>query len=479
MAKKIGSVALIIIFLMSVSCRTVDIHEFDEAGKYIAIDNNRVMVRLYETREAFKNPLKGFRPGWSIGDDLDISEQGYATVYRQNIKYSDLEMTSSDTVQKIIDWSNNTWQGIEDKNIKIIPRVVIHDPAGPDGGWYWPVDYPERDPVGQWTNEALKTRLYNFIIKLGGAWDNDPRVAAIELGLWGNWGEHHIHPLVLPDRSSTIPPDFQKAMGDAALIAFKNKKVMVRHPETFGAYDFGFYWDSFALPEENYIGHGLVRRDNWRNQMISGEVAYNWGNQFLLGGKPDATLRNNAAVDYLIGWIQRVHASSLGWIADYDKNNASLSKNAARMQKALGYRYVINSATYNKTIRPGDELAIELEISNVGSAPFYYQWPVELSLLNLQRDVVWKGTLDADIREWLPQETSLLTGKIVIPPTLENGNYIIGLSILDPSGNMPSIRFANTNYYNGGRTPLGIIGIGQEPEYYRLEPFDSLNGDNS
>ena len=47
-----------------------------------------------------------------------------------------------------------------------------------------------------------------------------------------------------------------------------------------------------------------------------------------------------------------------------------------------------------------------------------------------------------------------------MPKIVPAGEYLVALAILDPAGNLPSARFAITNYLNGGRHPLGKIGIG-------------------
>jgi hypothetical protein len=36
------------------------------------------------------------------------------------------------------------------------------------------------------------------------------------------------------------------------------------------------------------------------------------------------------------------------------------------------------------------------------------------------------------------------------------------LAILDPAGNLPTVRFATTNYLNGGRHPLGMVDFGKK-----------------
>jgi hypothetical protein len=277
-----------------------------------------------------------------------------------------------------------------------------------------------------------------------------------------------------------IPLDWQISMGEAFVKYFKHKKFMVRYPETFKDYDVGFYWDSFALPDDESSGTGIIDRDTWRTQMMTGEVAYDWGDQTLLGAGPGGTLGTPEHCDYVIGWIQKTHCSSLGWIDLYDPAVESVAAGAARMQKAFGYRYVIGTATYTQTVLRGETLDLQFELSNVGNAPFYYDWPVEVSLLDSGNVAVYKATVpEVDIRKWMPGETYKVEGSFAIPDSIAEGDYTIALAVLDPAGGLPSLRFANTNYYEGGYTPLGKVGVGRDASSPDLKAFDSLYADKT
>ncbi|WP_379131664.1 fibronectin type III domain-containing protein [Paenibacillus sp. sgz500958] len=450
-----------------------------------------VTVNLTETQEAFKNPLKGFRPTRFM-NDAGFSNQEYGTVFKHYIKYTDLENAASDSVQKIKDWSNTAWAGIESQNKKVIPRVFI---VYPNGGEYWPEGVPHGDVTTQWTSDILKNRLTAFIQKLGQAWDNDPRVAYVELGLWGNWGEHHVWPDKLADGTDRMPLSFQTALGNAAAQAFQNKKVQVRYPDTFQNYKFGFLWDSFALIDDLAGGEGIVARNSWRTQVNGGEVAYDWGQKAIQpGDSPDDTLSDPNHRNYVIDWIKKTHTTSLGWIDLYDAGNSTVSQGAALMQKEFGYRFVINQATFSGSVQPGGSMNVAFQVVNKGSAPFYYNWPVEASLLRSDRTVAWKGIFSGvDIRNWMPGDdwnsqtrqynqapaVQQVSGTFTVPSNLTAGTYTLALSILDPYGYKPSARFANTNYYAGGRTPLGKVGIGMDPANQTISPFDSLKPDNT
>ncbi|MCM3748657.1 DUF4832 domain-containing protein [Paenibacillus pasadenensis] len=454
-----------------------------------------VTVNPQETDEAFKNPFIGFRPSRYVHDTSFVDHE-YGSVYKQYIKYSDLETNASDTVEKIKLWSNNTWAGIEKKNIKVIPRVFI---VYPDVGEYWPNDIPHdkstpEAEAARWLTPQVKERLVSFIKKLGEAWDYDSRVAYIELGLWGNWGEHHIYPAVMADGGDRITMEFQKALGDAAKTAFKNKKVQVRYPETFQNYNYGFFWDSFGLPEDAETGEGIIAKNNWKTAVHGGEVAYNWGTRDNIGETPDDSLKvpNNTA--YLNDWIRKTHTSSLGWISEYDQNDPQVAVGAAEMQKTLGYRYVINEVSFSEQTAPGGKLDVSFDVTNTGSAPMYYNWKVEAALLRADKSVAWKGKFqNTDIRQWLPGDKwnsatqsydvqplkNRVTGSFTLPAGLKAGTYTLALSINDIAGDVPSVRFAVENYYKGGRTPLGKVGVGQAPANQNLGAFDKLKTDQS
>lgn len=430
-------------------------------------------VTLTETPEAFRNPMKGFRPSRYI-QDTSFKDYEYTSTYKHYVPYSALESAAADSVQKIKDWSDANWGTLRAHNLKVIPRVVI---VYPGTGEYWG-DVPHDGTPNQWNTPELSARLAAFVAKLGQAWDDDPRVAAVEMGLWGKWGEHNISPDTV-DGSDRIPAAFQQALGDAFTAAFKNKKVMIRYPNTFSSYtSFGFYWDSFALPDDDNAGGGvgIVARALWPTQMQSGEVAYDWGDQAKLGGSPNGTLSSTANTDYVIGYISNVHTSSLGWIAEYTPDGGTISANAARIQKALGYRFTIKEATFSSTVASGGEMDLSLTVANVGNAPFYYNWPIEVSLLDDARKVVWRATFTGtDVTQWLPGNTSTVHGSFA--PSVSSGTYVLAVAIDDPASSNPSLRFANTNYYQGGRTPLGKVGIGVMPPDQNLGSFDSLKPD--
>ncbi len=452
---------------------------------------------------AFRNPLMGF-----IGPINGKHE--YATLAREYVKWNTVENSATDGVEKLIAYSDAHWSHVAEKNLKIIPRVFLEWPkAGSEAYWpidsYWPADLP-RD----WNSAQFKERVVRMVAKMGEAWDNDPRIAFIEMGIIGPWGEQH-HP------SPTL--EMQKLLGDAFQKAFTNKLVMNRYPWEFTNYNFGIHWDSFGNPGWEMTKHvpelegALAER--WKIAPMGGEMAfelYTNSPKPRLAKTPTDAVANHAAT--LIRYIRRWHWNSLGWVSNYDAKNPDAARNAARIQSAFGYRFVLDEVRYPARVEPGETFSTSFSVRNLGSAPMYYNWSVEVSLLDEKsHEPVWKATFkELDIRQWLPGDfsekgkgrptgdkanagfewdtgreydlaagTNKVQGEFKLPKTFPAGEYILALAILDPAGGLPSARFATANYFAGGRHPLGRIGVGVKCAKTELDEsiFGDLGSDTS
>ena len=417
-------------------------------------EENLITIFPEEYPLAIKNPLKGFRASGP--------EHEYSTLMKSYIKWNEIENSAEDGIDKIITFCDNKWEGLEKKNIKVIPRVYL---AWSGNKNYWPSDMT----TGDFTSEQFKNRVIALIKKLGQAWDNDPRVAFVEMGLIGEWGE-----MEWPDTKDEI----KSAIAAQFTASFQNKLVMIRWPNTYkdDIYNFGYYWDSFAhIDQEYYAFHLNNTSPKWKTAPIGGETAYNWGSVHIQPGKnPNESLSTPLHRDYVIDRLRKLHANHVGWIANYNHDDEKVREGAELVQKVLGYRFVISEVSYPKRIYNVDEFTVSFKVKNTGSSPFYYNWPVEVSLLDpeTKRPVWKKNCKDLDIRNWLPGDKwndstdryEISPENYLINQTFEikgipDGEYILALSILDPGGNLPSARFAIKNYLNGGRHPIAIIDL--------------------
>ena len=428
---------------------------------------------------ALRNPLMGI-----TARELGVHEWG--TLTHHYIGWREIENSPDDGVDKIVDYCNAAWRGLPEKNIKVIPRVYLEYPGRPDA-------WPDGLVAGDYASPEFARRLRLFVEKLGQAWDSDPRVAFIELGIFGQWGEHHSPP---PSEA------MQQIAGAAIARAFPHKRVSVRRAwETFAGFDFGEYWDSFAHWDEMFTNGRQIADFNrrtglYRRNYIGGEVAYDWGNWRIQPGEtPSASLADPTHLAYVLNTVRWLQCTQLRWIGDYDRADARAVEGAARLQKALGYRFVLDSVSYTGSVGNEGRLRVDVVVRNVGSAPFYYRWPLEVSLLDEHdRRVIWRDTFKAaDPREWLPGRSAISPTwtapaggeparaiwpdrelaewseppaahriRGVFSPVVPAGRYVLALAILDPAGMRPAVCFATTQYWRGGRHPIGRVGFGGE-----------------
>jgi len=435
---------------------------------------------LYEPYEgSFRNPLRGMRPYAG-----SAREHPWASLARQYIEWNLIERAEYDTVERIRRATDALVGDLPSHNVKVIPRVYLKWP--PDSE-YWPSDLHP----GDYSSVAFKKRVMRLIARLGEAWDHDPRIAYVEMGIIGDWGEHH-HPWFASSgvERDSLSASFERAIGEAFAKAFRHKLIMNRYPSNFRDFGFGIHWDVFG----SFEGHGRGNSsstmssdlraprlaERWKTAPMGGEI----DPTFL--GEPDWSVASQENIprryaDRLIGLARDLHWNHLAVLERIDPADADLWDKAGRVERALGYRFAIESATYDTAVEAGGSLRLELAIRNEGSSPFYYEWPLELSLLDPEtRAPVWKARYEEiGISTWLPGERVLLGLDLALPDGLAPGRYILAAAVLDPAGMLPSLRFAVRSYFNGGRTALGALGVDASPEPLEIGGFDDLAADRS
>ena len=455
-----------------------------------------VSVRPQPYDKAFANPLKGFRTDLpSDGGDGRGLDNPLITLARHYIRWNQIESTGTDTVDAIHAFCNPKWEGIEKRNLKIIPRVYLYWPDK----YYWPSDLR----AGDYGSTRFLDRVGKLIFKLGEAWDSDPRVAYVETGIVGPCGEQW---------GPTPHFELRKMIGDSHAAAFKNKLCMIRYPWQWPDYDFGVFWDSWGTRKDTArmleVLESPALRGSWKTRVRGGEISYGFGDP--PGNDPNDTMSNSHHANWIECLTRRGHWNHLGWVSYYDWKSPKTTACAQRLQKAFGYRFILEEVTYAAQTLPGKVLRVSFKVRNTGSSPFYYNWPVEVSLLDDRtRKPAWRGIFDhVDIRQWLPgdgwgqfaswnadaarfltdagparyhipPEAHEVKGSFPLPRDLPRGRYILALAILDPSAMLPACRFASGNYFKGGRHPIGRISLGHGSGSSELHDtvFDDLASD--
>ncbi|MFF3350862.1 DUF4832 domain-containing protein [Streptomyces sp. NPDC002779] len=353
---------------------------------------------------------------------------------------------------------------------------------------FWKLDHPDYD------NPKLMATLENFIDKLGRRYDGDPRLGYLTLGLIGLWGEWHTWPYDT-DTADGYPNYMPSLANQRKVIgwmdrAFDTTMVEARYPELAdGAVknaDFGLHDDSFCFIEggkgvtlpESMGGApwsqmaGVLRagmENRWTTNSMGGEV------------RPEIQPRafenwptgNGADVDDMKACIELEHST---WkINHYGVNNyAHDDPKVAEAVRLMGYELHATKAHFKTEAR--DRLDVGVTVENLGVAPFYYNWPVEIGLRDRTGRVVRTWETSWDLRkiqplkirafpDWQTDETHLPFGHPQYFQTgvdlnrVESGDYQVVMRVVNPLPTGKKLRFANAAQGEDGWLSLGHVKV--------------------
>jgi hypothetical protein len=298
----------------------------------------------------------------------------------------------------------------------------------------------------------LRAALTNFIYTLGQRYDGDPRLGFVGLGLLGTWGEWHNHPHAEWFASKTV----QREVMDAYEAAFKKTKLVGRYPagpndsryadnstRAIGYHDDSFAWATLdtGKPGDSWFFETRLRAagalDRWRTQPIGGEVRPEvWP---CLFDKPSCAPKGQE----FDSCVAAVHAS---WLCNEGvfrpDVSAAARERALRAAQRMGYELHVSTADLNGA---DGKLAVTLTVTNTGVAPFYYDWPVELGVVDSANQLVTTWQTDWKLTRILPGEPDNFWKCSANLRQLPAGTYHALLRVANPLPAGPSLRFANQN----------------------------------
>lgn len=228
-----------------------------------------------------------------------------------------------------------------------------------------------------------------FAAALGAQYDGDPRIAAVQIGLVGFWGEWHTYPDMarmpsVTDQNRVIAA-FDGAFNTTELEILSSKSGLA-NSGTVGFHDNSFTYatlvatDSTPIPwfyEPQLAASGPSATSSWTHSMIGGEVRVE--NQAALFdsdfGAPDTYKQDfdQCVAATHASWMVNWHAFAL----DGGYTGAALSAAQASVS-GMGYNLRITSVAATVVDAAGCNgipwpcAAVDVAIANDGVAPFYY-----------------------------------------------------------------------------------------------------------
>lgn len=309
-------------------------------------------------------------------------------------------------------------------------------------------------------------------------------VGYIDVRGYGDFGEWHTYPW-----TGTEPTG--RAATTASLIDIIDATVdaFPDHPlvNLMGIFDGGGASQippevtHHALTVTNAVGRLGWRRDNWGDDGYGGVLEANEG---TFGGDAFAPLITSAweqgpIVGEPLNWYEGIarcgsihcdlerqvrlyHATSFG-NGNYPVtgDDASLADAVRAASQASGYRLQVDGGSVSETVAPGAGFAVTLAWRNVGIAPPYLRWQVELELRDASDTVAWRGVSAFTPTQLLPAATATeARDAFELPADVAPGTYTLTVAVRDPAGYRAPLPLANDGVAADGSLALRTIELG-------------------
>ncbi len=343
-------------------------------------------------------------------------------------------------------------------------------------------------------HEKLINALAEEIAKPDSVWS---AVSTVQIGSLGHWGEFHNWPdneegpfpkMSISDQyvSHYIEafkdnPEVTLGIRYAQPIAaqnnigyFNDTQGQLSEAQAFiNWFNFGrsaewVYADTYPQTDEGQAQFmaDSSNPDCWKTAWMGGE----YGN----AGRTDSQ-SDNGVMNYL--WeIRNAHYSTIGPRGSdinakvTDAGSQTARKNIDAIYDLMGYRFVLEKVEIKSVQKNGGDydFEIELTVNNKGVAPFYRNWPVQVSVDAYDIEPYTALIQDINISEWMPGRT-VAAGRFTLPGEAAEVNGRLALSILDVYSGEPAVQFNNiSERLNSGRTLVTGINVKKAVDSFAL-----------
>jgi len=417
------------------------------------VSAGEVVVRPEAAPGPLDNPLKG----WCPYTDAGPIRQPYSMVFL----YAPWKWLEPEDGRFAFEqWERRDWSVLAAQGKHVVLRVYIDYPSSPSGLPDWLNKEVKSTPYTEhgggvspdYDNPRMVAAMERLIAAMGRRYDRNPRVAFIELGLLGFWGEWH----TWPRDALYARRDTERRVIEAYRLAFPNKVLMGRYARGHAGSQpwLGFHDDLFPQDTDNGQDWSFLaglrrsgRTANWERAAIGGEMVPGRAKQWL-GEKAEQTTR----------MVERGHFS---WVGPYcpaldNAKSPEFRHQSESLVRRMGYQFRLTEVQHNSEVETGATLPVAIRGVNEGVAPFYYPWPVELALIDDTGRLIGRRALTCDLRTWLP-------GPFEVEGRLEAkaspGRYKLSLGVIDLWTGRPAIQFANKLPTHEGWTVLSTVTV--------------------
>lgn len=403
------------------------------------------------------NPLKGFMP-W----------QGNYTNFPHSMEFNSFAWSDVQTDVNTFNWTviDNFLDDVASRGHQGVFRFYADYPnrayavpgflsAVPKNSY---TDYGNGSTATSYSPDyddpALIQAMTNFIAALGARYDGDARVAFVQVGLIGFWGEWHTYRDVCSCDTWMPSPATQNTLLEAFDTAFSTTKVLLRSPRgnspnlNLGYHDDSFNYTTYDNATDWFFWSQMLAtgaENKWRTESMGGELRpeiqlTTWQNPNLcVTGSMNIEQCFNTSVDTTHASWQLAQAlfnpGNTGW--EHDR--------AVGAAKRLGYDLFVSQVALPNTASSGN-VQVDIKLQNKGVAPFPYKWPVQLGVADMSNQVVAVWDTTWDLRSAIDQGVDVPYSFTKVGHGLPAGSYKLLMRAVNPLANGKPLVFANQKW---------------------------------
>ena len=269
--------------------------------------------------------------------------------------------------------------------------------------------YPYSDYGGgcapNYQDPVLQTLILEFIQRFATRYDGDRRIAFIQIGLLGFWGEWHTYP-----HNDWFADDaFQQEVIRTFDESFAITPIQLRVPvQDSPQRAIGFHDDSFA-----YSTLGDINWFFWP-KMIAAQADQRWISH-PMGGEVYPELQRilftpNYVLDtYRQDIMLAIETTHMSYLVNYQAFNLDgvgyrdeQLQLAQQASNAMGYEFTVDTVELTAKNLHNEQIDVQISImlKNSGVAPFYY--PLSLILESIETGESW--SIESELHALLPSE---------------------------------------------------------------------------
>lgn len=335
--------------------------------------------------------------------------------------------------------------------------------------------------VPDWNSPEFQQRWSDLMKHLGSKYNGDPRLAYVDVGGYGNWGEWHSYPFEQQytgsgQRKDITTVNAQRMVG-AVTSNFSKSYVTLPTTGNRTANDDGVPQRTRTFDWSNKVWrYGLWKAPNLgiRNDCLGAGAeqahaveGYQHAVDFTGGATGSMATRWKTApvvTEYCApssfpkstGQIQAAHVSMLS-SGNYRQSlrGYSASDQSAYRTNVLkaGYRYLPKSTKFTR--EPGGAVKLSTEWLNQGVAPTYSKWTVKYTFRNTSTGAVTTVDSGADLSRVLPgTHTSTDVYDLGSPM---GANYEVSVAVVSKSAHVKPMALALENRKPDGSYVIGTL----------------------